>query len=190
MTNWPSIRHRQMTNYAKRRESSFRRLKLKSAKRQFPDWDEREAEIERPQTPPPLRATERRIQIRNNSEFRGMNVICSEGESSDQLIKQKMHMVATDTKILDLRTRSRTKFGWFFWFWQIQRYDTTMGKWQILYLQTRYRSKLGWFFWFGPIPVTIRRNLGHVQTSSSFAEWPHCVTRSVFHGDTFRNPQQ
>ena len=67
--------------------------------------------------------------------------------------------VATDTNILDLRTRYRTKLGWFFWFWPIQRYDTTMGKWQSLYLRTRYRSKLGWFFWFGPIHLTIRRNL-------------------------------
>ena len=68
--------------------------------------------------------------------------------------------VATDTTILYLRTRYRTILGWFFWFWPIQGYDTTKGKWQILYLRTRYRSKLGWFFWFGPIHVTIRRNLG------------------------------
>ena len=71
--------------------------------------------------------------------------------------------VATDTNILDPRTRYRTKLGWFFWFWPIQRYDTTKGKWQILYLRTRYRSKLGWFFWFGPIHVTIRHNLGSMM---------------------------
>ena len=71
-----------------------------------------------------------------------------------------MDKVATDTNILDLRTRYRSKLGWFFWFRPIQRYYTTMGKWQILYLRTRYRSKLGWFFWFGPIHATIRRNLG------------------------------
>ena len=69
--------------------------------------------------------------------------------------------VATDTNILDLLTRYRTKLGWFFWFWPIQRFDTTMGKWQILYLRTRYRSKLGLLFWFGPIHVTIRRNLAN-----------------------------
>ena len=57
-----------------------------------------------------------------------------------------MSKVATDTNILDLRTKYITKLGWFFWFWPIQRYDTTMGKWQILYLRTRYRSKLGWIF--------------------------------------------
>ena len=30
--------------------------------------------------------------------------------------------VATDTNILDLRTRHRTKLGWFFWFWPQSRY--------------------------------------------------------------------
>ena len=73
-----------------------------------------------------------------------------------------MNKVATDTKILDLRTRYRTKLGWFFWFWPIQRYNTTKGKWQIVYLRTRFRTKLGWFFWFGPILETIRRNLACV----------------------------
>ena len=68
----------------------------------------------------------------------------------------RLAKVATDTNILDLRTRYRTKLGWFFWFVPIQRYNTTVGKWQILYLWTRYRYKLGWFFWFGPIQVTIR----------------------------------
>ena len=67
--------------------------------------------------------------------------------------------VATDTKILDLRTRYRTKLGWFFWFCQIQRYDTTKRKWQILYLRTRYRTKLDWFFWFDAIHETICGNL-------------------------------
>ena len=62
--------------------------------------------------------------------------------------------VATDTYILDLRTRYRIKLGFF----GSDRYKD-MGKWQILYLRTRYRSKWGWFFWFGPIHVTIRRNL-------------------------------
>ena len=59
-----------------------------------------------------------------------------------------------------VRTRYRTKLGWFVWFWPIQRYNTTKAKWQILYHRTRYRSKLGWFFWFGPIHVMIRHNLG------------------------------
>ena len=36
--------------------------------------------------------------------------------------------VATDTMILDLRTRYRTKVGWFLWFCPIQRYDTTKAK--------------------------------------------------------------
>ena len=72
-----------------------------------------------------------------------------------------MSKVATDTYILDLRTKYITKLGWFFWFWPIQRYNTTKGKWQILYPRTRYRSKLGWFFWFDRIHVTIRRNLGN-----------------------------
>ena len=67
--------------------------------------------------------------------------------------------VATNTNIVYLQTRYSSKFSWFFWFSPIQRYDTTMRKWQILYLRTRYRSKLGWFLWFGPIHVTIRRNL-------------------------------
>ena len=67
--------------------------------------------------------------------------------------------VATDTKILYLRTRYRYKLSWFFWFWPIQRYDTTKGKWQILYLRTRYRYKLGSIFWIGTIHVTIPRNL-------------------------------
>ena len=50
--------------------------------------------------------------------------------------------VATYTNILALRTRYRTKLGWFFWFCPIQRYDTTMGKWQILDLWTRYIATL------------------------------------------------
>ena len=80
--------------------------------------------------------------------------------------------VATDTNILDLRTRHRTKLGWFFWFWPIQRYNTKKGKWQILYLRTRYRSKLGWFFWFGLIHMTVRRNLDENQ-------WPVCCRRPM-----------
>ena len=42
----------------------------------------------------------------------------------------KTFKVATDTNILDLRTIYRTKLDWFVWFWPIQIYDTTMGKWQ------------------------------------------------------------
>ena len=69
--------------------------------------------------------------------------------------------VATDTDILCLRTRYRTKLGRFFWFYPIQRCDTIKGKWQIVYLRTTYRTKLGWFFWFGTILETIRRNLAN-----------------------------
>ena len=88
-------------------------------------------------------------------------VISPFDETRGSLVIEYFIKVATDTKILYLRTRYRTILGWFFWFWLTQRYDTTMGKWQILYLRTRYRSKLGWFFWFGPIQVTIRRNLAN-----------------------------
>ena len=63
----------------------------------------------------------------------------------------RLAKVATDTNILDLRTRYRSKLGWFFCFCPIQRHNTTKGKWQILYLRTRYRSKLGWIFRLWPI---------------------------------------
>ena len=72
---------------------------------------------------------------------------------------QRQGCYSIEHNLARLRTRYRTKLGWFFWFWPIQRYDTTMGKWQILCLRTRCRSKLGWFFWFGSIHVTIHRNL-------------------------------
>ena len=55
--------------------------------------------------------------------------------------------------------------GLFFWFWPLQRYDTTVGKCNILYLRTRYRSTLGWIFWFGLIYVTKRLNLANSTTS-------------------------
>ena len=58
---------------------------------------------------------------------------------------------------------SETVTVWFFWFWPMQRYDTTMGKWQNCVSRTRYRTKLGWFFWFGPIQVKICRNLAWVE---------------------------
>ena len=57
-------------------------------------------------------------------------------------LPRQIDKVATDTNILDLRTRYRTRLGWFFWFCLIQRYVTTKGKWQILYLRTRYTTKL------------------------------------------------
>ena len=85
---------------------------------------------------------------------------CGRGRCLQNIPSSK---VATDTKILDLRTRYRTKLGWFFWFCLMRRYHTIQGKWQIVYLRTRYRTKVGRFFWFGTIHETICRNLGKFQ---------------------------
>ena len=78
-----------------------------------------------------------------------------------QIITSVIHLIHRFDFVL--RTRYRTKLGWFFWFWPIQRYNTTMGKSQIFYLRTTYRSKLVFFFWFGPIHMMIRRNLANYQ---------------------------
>ena len=55
--------------------------------------------------------------------------------------------VATDTKILYLRTRYRTKLGWFFWFCRIQRYNTTKGKMANFVSPNQIQNQFGLVLW-------------------------------------------
>ena len=102
------------------------------------------------------RSAHREFTTNETGTYRSKGYLVNMETSSRQGVFCLLCWVRNSRVPFDLRTRYRTKLGWFFWFWPIQTYDTTIRKWQILYLRIRYRSKLGWFFWFGPICCNLR----------------------------------